>query len=476
MKRSLTNAAAVVAAVAVAFSAWAVLGLFFVQSPAGPSRLPPPSPALTPTVKVHEPSPIVDKNLPDLVMNVPFDITVGEDVSLAGLQEDFDVLSWDTFVALNWPPAGPGLPDGSKTIGENGDNPTVWETYKPSQEIFLKDGEPPAPWGATGAGVIPQAGLVCYRPGMRVLSQVGKTPGLLTESVQPFKTGPLIDQHGRYARFEILVNQSMFQSIVDNKLYSKTAQKGVKSVVFRCSSGADNEQGAIMVKAAWKLLTDEEKASARFHTAQALIYSPPSDIPRVAEKCETATVGLVGLHLVHKTKGAPQWVWSTFEQVDNCPTDGDGAPLPRYSFYNKNTPAAPKNDPPPRPWDPDRTEPPERRTQAVRMIPVTDAAEKLNARFQAALRAVNKGSVWQHYRLISTQWPTNPAKGCDVKATAPVDRIGTPAPQFLGNSTLETYIPRTVPGVSSSCMECHNNATTTAGVFSDFTFLLERAQ
>jgi hypothetical protein len=96
---------------------------------------------------------------------------------------------------------------------------------------------------------------------------------------------------------------------------------------------------------------------------------------------------------------------------------------------------------------------------------------------------VNPDSVWLNYELVNTQWPTNPAAGCDVETSAPVDRIGRPAPQFLGNTTLETYIQGQVPNVSSSCMECHANATTYTSqrpgnipIFSDFTFLLERAQ
>ena len=112
------------------------------------------------------------------------------------------------------------------------------------------------------------------------------------------------------------------------------------------------------------------------------------------------------------------------------------------------------------------------------MIPITAATRTLNARCSAALRAAGKAgrpSVWANYELISTQWPTKPSKGCDVEAGTTVDRIGTPAPQFLGNSTLESYIQGKVPNVSSSCMECHANATTTRSVF-DFTFILEQAQ
>jgi hypothetical protein len=33
-----------------------------------------------------------------------------------------------------------------------------------------------------------------------------------------------------------------------------------------------------------------------------------------------------------------------------------------------------------------------------------------------------------------------------------------------------------VPNVSSNCIECHNNATMTTSVPSDFTYILQRAQ
>ena len=112
---------------------------------------------------------------------------------------------------------------------------------------------------------------------------------------------------------------------------------------------------------------------------------------------------------MHKTAGAPQWVWSTFEHVDNCPTDGQATTKPRYSFYNRNDTAAPINTPPPRPWDPNTTEPPNRRPQIVRKVPIDAATQQLNASWQAALRAVNPASVWPYYELVSTQWPTQPA-------------------------------------------------------------------
>ena len=90
----------------------------------------------------------------------------------------------------------------------------------------------------------------------------------------------------------------------------------------------------------------------------------------------------------------------------------------------------------------------------------------MNAAFQGLL----KGTVWANYMLISTQWPTN--------ATSPTDPTGAPAPTFLANTTLETYIQGSVPQSSSNCIACHNNATTlhAPATPSDFTYILENAK
>jgi hypothetical protein len=93
------------------------------------------------------------------------------------------------------------------------------------------------------------------------------------------------------------------------------------------------------------------------------------------------------------------------------------------------------------------------------------SAAARNADAQKQLKGVNPKSVWQNYELISTMWPTDPKQP-----------FGAPAPTFLANTTLETYIQGTVPNVSSNCIECHNNATMTVPVPSDFTYVLQRAQ
>lgn len=395
---------------------------------------------------------------------------------LLAIQGDFDIYSWNTFIALNWPPGPDGNGDPTKTIGQNGDNDTVWEHYRDVADIFLPNGKKPS---YNGPPSVPTQCTASYKPGMRILSQVGKTPTVLTDFSQPFNTGPLIDQNGNYTRYEILVNKPMFDYILQNTLYSKAGQKVFSGAVkFPCGV-LDVSEGAIMVKSSWKVISDADKS--RFHTQTVLVYSPASQNPKYPATCTPKLMGLVGLHIGHKTQSGAQWLWSTFEHVANAPTEADVAGKnfkPPYNYYDPNCLPAkcPPNAVPPRPWDPTKVS--SFHSQVVRMnmfkgneFAFTSAAAR-NSDAIKLLLGVSPSSVWQNYELISTMWPTNTGK-CEANAGDP---LGTPAPTFLANTTLETYIQGMVPNVSSNCIECHNNATMTTPVPSDFTYVLQRAK
>jgi hypothetical protein len=395
---------------------------------------------------------------------------------LLAIQGDFDIYSWNTFVALNWPPGPDGNGDPKKTIGQSGDNDTVWEHYRDVADIFLAGGAMPSYKGPVS---VPTQCKASFKPGMRILSQVGKTPTVLTDFSQPFNTGPLIDQNGIYTRYEILVNKPMFDYIKSNALYSKAGQKTFAGAVkFPCGALGGSE-GAIMVKSSWKVINPADKA--RFHSQQVLVYTAASQNPRYPAACNTKLIGLVGLHIGHKTNSGAQWLWSTFEHVDNAPTEAEvssGKLKTKYNYYNPNCSAAncPPNQVPPRPWDPTKVS--SFHSQVVRMnmfkgneFAFTSAAAR-NADALKLLVGVSANSVWQNYELISTMWPTNTGQ-CQA---SPGDPLGTPAPNFLANTTLETYIQGMVPNVSSNCIECHNNATMTTPVPSDFTYILQRAK
>jgi hypothetical protein len=396
------------------------------------------------------------------------------------IQHDFDVFSWQSFVALNWPL------DQSQTIGSapGGDNPTVWGTYIESYEVFLPDGQAPS-WDSRNVPPICQpdgtdatkSNLPVLRMTMKVSDQV------LNFSQQAFGTGPLIDQRGEYVRYSINLNQDAFSYILNNKLYNKEGQANFTNVNFPIASSSPSPSaspgnnastvGSIVLKTAWRIL-DSTKGDvlSRYHKIDAFVYTPASGNPPTIPSCERKTLGLVGLHIAHKTASAPQWVWSTFEQVDNVQV-GPNAPAGlKPSFFNPDCKDCKINKPPPRPWNPNvKTTP----SQITRLLPIDDATKQLNSQWQGFLTGVNKNSVWQFYALISTQWPTQPAPS---PTPSPYDPhpTGAPAPQFLANTAIETYIQGKVPNTSSSCIMCHNNAATTSGKFSDFSYLLQSAQ
>src|SRR5207237_1051738 len=71
--------------------------------------------------------------------------------------------------------------------------------------------------------------------------------------------------------------------------------------------------------------------------------SAPREALQIDPPCLRKTLGLVGFHVVHKTKNRPQWIWTSFEHKDNVPeqsqidafrkdTDSNKKP-PKFNFY-----------------------------------------------------------------------------------------------------------------------------------------------
>lgn len=404
----------------------------------------------------------------------PVNIITPQKISLDTLQHAFDVYSWQLFVSLNWPANADGAPDTKAVIGQT-DRPGVWQSWKETNSVFLPGGKTPPAWNQH----VPPPKACMGLGDLPVIQQIGKRPLLLAAHLQPFRDGPLIDQEGRYTRYQISINRAMFNYILANHLYSKRGQEAFEDKVqFACASSASGTDpyagtpGATMVKTSWKIL--DPKAGddpSRFHTAEVLVYTPPA--PGVKESCEKEHVGLVGMHIASKLPNQPQWTWSTFEQVDNAPEKGDVDPNHHYNYYKANcTNCSPVNTPPPQPWDPNKRSAP---SQVVREIPITPEVKALNAAWHARLKAVNPHSVWLNYMLVGTQWPTQPGKSC-AQPSDPIHPNGNPAPPFLANSTLETYIQGRVPRSSSSCIACHHDASDAAGRPSDMTYVLGTAQ
>jgi hypothetical protein len=479
----------------------------------------PPSPNSFDTTALDKLSPEDQKRLFSSGLPCQENLGFGNDdfakTNIQKLQRGFDFHSWLTFIALNAPL---GALDGFATA-QPGD-PTWWESgdnFKPLLDVMLPDGTKPD-WKTA---VVPPACRAALKANPKLM-----LVKMIEESFnQPFKTGPLIDQRNNYAIFDILMNRSMFDYIVEHKLYSRAEQASNSNLRVdfpvgqqkNGDSGID-DHGAIMLKVSWKIL-DPEDDKSKFHHVQALVAMPTSPDEQGDPPCIEKTIGLVGFHVVHKTIGRPQWIWTSFEHVDNVPEqkeidefrkkkslDPNTSPH-HYNFYSLScTTECPVNATPPRPWDPEYEKQLKFRTNAdgqaifnsqiVRDPPLTDATKAMNAQFHALLGK----SVWKHYILIGTQWPSDQTCARDHSVGQPAPRTDfekqpdmncAPAPSFLANSTLETYSQGAIPQASSSCMGCHGNAvshqraprqadsnTEPPKTFnqSDFTFMLEKAR
>ena len=273
------------------------------------------------------------------------------DMNLPAAQRLFDILSWKTFVALNSPALPNGNPDPSKGLGGiTPATPLVWEFWEPTANVFLANGQKPS-WSPSINQPIDH-----FKAGWRQVAPVN-------EGLQAF-SGPLVDQNGKWVHYISYMNRVEFDYLTTGKeLYNLEGQADfVRSNKIEFPENTDTTEGAIEIKLAWKVLTPAEAASNRFlvkrlpvvqyRPAGATAASAPapahlsgktSDNPGTGNQLET--LGLIGMHISMRTRSSPQWIWATFEQIDNTRLElasGDAKhPLPAHpSLSNPNNPDA----------------------------------------------------------------------------------------------------------------------------------------
>jgi hypothetical protein len=321
----------------------------------------------------------------------------------------------------------------------------VFETLKSEWEVFQKDGLAPQGWNQYG-GALPCdiPGALAY--GDIVLAAFSKFDSVLQAGAF---SGPLVSQNGRYVRYSAGFNEKLFRHLADGKYYIRKNLENFTPF----------DAGSIRVKAAWIELEGIEKPE-RFHTRQAWL------LDRVTNRCEQKQVGLVGLHIVVKTPSIPQWVWATFEHVDNVPgphatkpftfNKGDGKPMDAKNPVQCD-PAHPCPATPPPAYNVERTtpilgEPPANANFAF-------STSETNDKYRALLASQYPSSPWRNYQLVMTQWPLHPNRPNltgGVADTFP----GTPGiagipPTASANTVLETFLQASP---ATGCMSCHNVA------------------
>jgi hypothetical protein len=359
----------------------------------------------------------------------------------------FDDYSWKAFVAMVWPAVTGhrGIAEGAKAVGDAG--PRVFETFKPLWEVFHENGTPPRARfdeydSAENNACRAQAGfgdlIVASRSGIDDIGQAG--PGELAP--------PLVAQNGRYVRYTTYYNRAEFEHIVKNKLYLRAALPEIPSP-RPALPVVQFPNGSIAIKAAWIDMTGfTPEQRQRFYTRTATVREPGS------ARCSRVTLGLAGLHIVQKTASRPQWIWSSFEQVDSVPPARMNAPG-KFALHDGKEGEMPRENPltllplakqPVKPFNVERA-----REAAIH--PKTNLTNLLYERLL-------KDTVWQYYQLVVTQWPR--LEG-DQSVPVPAQQNGDISNTFPGlgatsafaNVTMETF-DQGRPQLG--CMSCHNQA------------------
>ena len=352
----------------------------------------------------------------------------------------FDTAMWKKFIALNRPAAsGPqnrGEADGSRPLGDT-TGPRVWMTWKSRFEIFQPGGAAPAPWSSydgqnpCGTG---SRNDVLTLDAFNTLSDFNQPLGRLENL-----GNPLIARNRTYVRYEVRVNREEFDTIVGNGWYRADRLPGPDNAVpYKTNSTA--------VKAAWRILTDQDTPDVRkryYVVPNAQVFDVPTG------RCVTRTVALVGLHIVTKTAGQPQWIWSTFEHVDNVPPIADEPRPPGGVPMSFNDPKRPQMlDPAAPPTAISPANPPSPDPAPMQVIRKRRIAASTMRSNEASWDLPEvKGTVWQNYMLVATQWPTRPSPESPTNDGVPFPSGGV----NLANTTMETYFQDD----ASSCMACH---------------------
>lgn len=440
------------------------------------------------------------------------------DIERIKLQRVYDMFSWQSFLAISWPvdPHCTGEHCTQDKLTYDSGIPR-WATWKERYEVFKEDGSKPEVWHAPRTTIPPTTPALSTT----LMTSLDKSTRILYLIKQANSELPLWDQNGNIVYYEILMNETLFDDITSQELYHLQGQINLYKErdsgsgplrIFTWGNVNRAEVGAIALKLAWKIIDESKDNPERFYTmpAYVLVRKDANNWECDNENganCEwqPRTVGLVGLHIAHKTFSSNQWVWSTFEHIDNVQVNdlevvayAENGKTLKPSFNNLSCETCPVNvEPEPSPDDGLR------KTQVMRVIPISEATAQLNDQVHELLPA---DSVWRYYELVGTQYASAPADAPvppdNGLASLTNNSGGKPEPVYLVNSVLETYDQKGNQPIGNlvessrefssqmvfgtqSCMGCHYTAGFAVANSGDiafrlpgqgeFSFLLENA-
>jgi hypothetical protein len=465
--------------------------------------------------------------------------TPPSDVAANASPEDLAKFAWQQFLALSWKAGYPGtgqrgLPDPSWTYSTPGAFPNLmtWQTY--AQTTELRPNSPlTIPWAQLG---IPKYSYQVH------IAKDPKNPNAknnLWNNLDEDNEIGSCDTYGQYKAqpnpkqlvlYQVKVNQDEYEYLRVNYGATQNSSSGklgqaqsltktsiktppylyyssgfpgncgpcdpAKAICLPCG-GAPNPAGgsytgAIEVKSAWRRLQPGDD-KARFFTTDALYY----DMQNGQLIYKNGTFALIGIHIIHKTKNYPDFIFTTFEQVDVEKADMEYILLANGTQTGPATVILRQTG----------------QTNRQQLHPVPPALDAATNKVHQQLTGLNPSTIWQYYRLTGVQGhpvncPPNPVPPANKNAPQtcvsnqdPVKCTNLDPNYFMANFVIEsdpflnnfsgpgfggnpfqncnnlvTFSSQSgktqgTPLTMGGCKGCHGVAQTAFGT--DFSFLLD---
>lgn len=430
---------------------------------------------------------------------ITFNNQVPGDLRSFNNQSRANCFAWQQFISLNWPRSG-------GNFGRPNDYSLVtWEKYMPEKVLFQPNGVTPPPWGTlispAYAAKFKSQKLFVDNTETKLLTFTAKFAetdsirGLTPDQAAPIgKPSWLGAQNGTNVWYEIMLNKDYYDFVVQKGYYNAITQHDSirNGVPINFPQGVYNGAvGAIELKAAWMEVDNVNSPKwQRYKLSKAIVMDATSG------KLRNTIVALVGMHILHKTRNQPTWVWATFEHLDNVPNTANETPPPYgYNFYNKNctprqvtlkdgkivTIGCDPNVSPPKPYYLTQATPVPIQLSRINSIDPIDAAP-INAMMQSSIRKFYPTSVFQYYQLVDVIWSQlpQPDPRTPIRAPRPLNNSSMLSGRLIvANSTMESYVQK-----ENTCTFCHIHSTIAPydrdtinnDIFADFSFVIKSAK
>lgn len=327
---------------------------------------------------------------------------------------------------------------------DQGDGYNSLETWADPKSLFL--GNPPAPWPPKPhalptyceGGQTVEGGKRTVRP------RDNKADLDISIITQAGDNEILFDQAGQVVYYDERINETYYSFMLQNGFYTADA-------INKADGGQNYPVGAVELKTTWRVAEAGGRifipdAASRFHVVDAYLQ------PLGKDCVEDARMALIAVHIAGVVKDHPEFLWSTFQHVDNAPAcsatpvAGHG-PRGEWSLYKAGMNCGPdgacntgSTELPPEPFPP---------TQVCQMNPWGGGGDESVANVQSLNASVYVGladdSVWKNYQMIGTLYTDGTVPPIEIGGV-----IGNEKGSLkLANPASETFIQQ------HNCFYCH---------------------